>query len=351
MGTQVKFRGRNRVLHVDGPLRQRANAPPLAQTDSEAPCHARGPAPSHDIWVREIDGSNPVRLTVDEAEEYEPTFSPDNRHIAFRSDGDKEGIYVVPAAGGPTRLLAKDGRYPQFSPDGRWVAYTVSSFMRESRIYLVAATGGEPRRLEINVPFAAWPIWSPDSKYLLFTGNTDSTDRAWPTRDWYVVPVKGINAVKTGAHRVFGMRGLQVGWPQPYSWLDENQIVFTATLGDRTNLWRAQLSPSPWRIGGNPERLTTGIDEQQASISTAGLMVYSSGAVISNVWSLPIDANQAKVTGELQRVTSGDVQDDYPTISADGTKLAFMSNRSGNKDAWLMDLARGELSQLTADMV
>ena len=62
---------------------------------------------NRDIWVREIDGGNPVRLTSGEAEEYEPTFSPDNRQIAFRSDGDNEGIYVVSAAGGPTRLLAK----------------------------------------------------------------------------------------------------------------------------------------------------------------------------------------------------------------------------------------------------
>jgi len=302
---------------------------------------------NRDIWVREIGGGNPVRLTFGEAEEYEPAFSPDNKQIAFRSDGDEEGIYVVPAIGGRPRLLGKDGRYPRFSPDGRCVAYTVGSFMRESRIYLVAATGGEPRRLEINVPFAAWPIWSPDSKYLLFTGNTDATNLAWSTRDWYVVPVKGINAVKTGVHRVFAMRGLQAGWLQPYSWLDENRIVFGATLGDRNNLWRAQLSPAPWRIDGNPERLTTGLDEQQASISHVGRIVYSSGAVISNIWSLPIDANQGKVTGELRRVTSGTVQDDYPTISADGTKLAFTSNRSGSKDAWLLDIPTGQLSQLT----
>jgi Tol biopolymer transport system component len=67
----------------------------------------------------------------------------------------------------------------------------------------------------------------------------------------------------------------------------------------------------------------------------------------SNIWRLPIEVNKGEPTGPLERITEGDHFDTYPTVSEDGTKLVFTSDRSGNWDVWAKDLARGREIPLT----
>jgi len=62
---------------------------------------------------------------------------------------------------------------PRISPDGQWVAYTVSTVKREEdkteeRIWMVAAAGGEAIALTAEGVSSSHPRWSPDGKYLAF---------------------------------------------------------------------------------------------------------------------------------------------------------------------------------------
>ena len=73
------------------------------------------------------DGSGVTRLTVNDAVDSSPAWSPDGRRIAFDStrDGNFE-IYVMNADGsGVTRLTNNDAWdwYPDWSPDGRRIAF------------------------------------------------------------------------------------------------------------------------------------------------------------------------------------------------------------------------------------
>ncbi len=53
-----------------------------------------------DIWVAGRDGSDPRRLTSSEADERNPSFSPDGQWIAFEGDYDDNiDVYVISAAG------------------------------------------------------------------------------------------------------------------------------------------------------------------------------------------------------------------------------------------------------------
>jgi Tol biopolymer transport system component len=67
-------------------------------------------------------------------------------------------------------------------------------------------------------------------------------------------------------------------------------------------------------------------------VTSSGRMVFMSRTSGADIWSLPIDADRAKVRGTLTRITP-DVAEDYdPGLSADGRILAFRSRRAGNFD-------------------
>jgi eukaryotic-like serine/threonine-protein kinase len=61
------------------------------------------------IWVQQVAGGEPVRVTDGPTDDTEPSFSPDGTAIAFRSERDRGGIYTVPALGGAARRIADQG--------------------------------------------------------------------------------------------------------------------------------------------------------------------------------------------------------------------------------------------------
>ncbi len=86
-----------------------------------------------DLYIKQVAGGQPIRLTSDGLGATMPDFSPDGTKIVFRSNRDGGGIYEIPSFGGEARLLARDGLNPKFSPDGSLVAYWVGSRRRSRR--------------------------------------------------------------------------------------------------------------------------------------------------------------------------------------------------------------------------
>ena len=89
---------------------------------------------------------------------------------------------------------------------------------------------------------------------------------------------------------------------------------------------------------GEPQKLTAGVGEEGPSAAQDGRIVFMSVSDNWDIWSLPLDANRAEVTGEPERIVSGLSTDWYPSISADGRKLVYTSDRAGNDDILLRDL-------------
>ena len=118
-----------------------------------------------DLWVQQVAGGEPLRITRHAADDYDPVFSPDGTTITFRSDRDGGGIYQVSALGGSEKLLAARGRNPRVSPDGKWVVYRVGSAIGgdptspgSARLFLIESVGGVARSIASEFAAARFPI-------------------------------------------------------------------------------------------------------------------------------------------------------------------------------------------------
>jgi Tol biopolymer transport system component len=318
-----------------------------------------------DIWVQQLAGGEPIRLTHDPADDREPSFSPDGSKVAFRSDRQGGGIYVVSTLGGAEQKIAEHGKNPRFSPDGKWIAYWAGErgpVARSNKLYIVASTGGPASEPLQEFLFRSDPIWSPDGRNLLFAGS-DSKERvgAPSSYDWFVASLETRSLVKTGAWRVLARQKLAPEIPNqvapllvPGIWV-EGHIVFSATQGDSQNIWQIPIAPGTFQITGPAQRLTSGTGiEGDPSLVYAGTgaktprLVFSSLTENGDIWSVPMDTNRAKVLGEVQRLTQDVASDIRPSITGDGTRMVFNSNRLGNWDVWIKDLRTGKETALAA---
>ena len=247
------------------------------------------------LWVRQVAAGEPIRLTVHDADDSEPCFSPDGAYIAFHSETDG-GIYVVPALGGEARLLARPGRRPRYSPDGKWITYWVGpTHVPMGEIYVVPSAGGSARKLQFRpvLPMAKYPVWSPDGALLLFLAGESALESR--TLDWWIASVDDGRAVKTGAFDALRRQQLAASmFTAPQEWRSD-QVLFSARAGDSTALWRIPLSVTSRQITHSAKQITfsTGL-HISPSTAAGGRLAFASVAENIDIWSLPVDANQGK---------------------------------------------------------
>ena len=128
---------------------------------------------ANDLWITELDGSNPKRLTSAAGRETNPFFSPDGKYIAFSGNYDgNTDVYIIPSKGGiPKRLTwhPYSDIVRGFSPDGKSVIFASSRFSStrgRGKLFSVSLNGGFPEPLEI--PYANKLTFSSDGKYIAY---------------------------------------------------------------------------------------------------------------------------------------------------------------------------------------
>jgi tricorn protease len=90
-------------------------------------------------------------------------------------------LWLVPRAGGDARrLTSAEGAEtePAFSPDGRWIAFT-GQYAGNADVYVVPAAGGEPRRLTWHPGEDVVQGWTPDGRILFQSGREGRPTRLW----------------------------------------------------------------------------------------------------------------------------------------------------------------------------
>lgn len=150
----------------------------------------------------------------------EPTVS--DRAIAFAYAND---IWVVPRSGGDARRLTSspgEETAPHFSPDGRWVAFT-GEYAGNLDVYVVPAVGGEPRRLTWHPGADVVTGWSPDGGRVVFTSGRASAPTPFP-RFWSVALAGGFPealAIPRGSGGEWSPDGTRFAYRMPHSFDEE----------------------------------------------------------------------------------------------------------------------------------
>jgi len=127
---------------------------------------------SPDVYVSNPDGSGLKQLTFTREDESSPCWSPDNQTICYVSrESGAARLYAISATNGAPRRIMTTGvinpTEPDWSPDGKWIAFT--SQARDFTICIVKAQGGDA----IPLVSGEDPSWAPNSRALLFCKGPD----------------------------------------------------------------------------------------------------------------------------------------------------------------------------------
>lgn len=307
-----------------------------------------------DIYVKQIGGGAPLRLTNDPRPDLSPAWSPDGRSIAFvRLSTDNTGeVFLIPSlAGGAERRLAqvavpysdyRDLRLLSWSPDGRWlvVADTRSSGAPFS-LFLLSLETGVKRML--TVPPAAYddfgPVFSPDGSQLAFMRYSGRF-----AGDLYLLQIsRDMQAQGEPKRLTFDNRAAA----SPV-WADHGRALLFARYGRPGwhSLWKITLSHPP-RL--EPLPISADSASALALAPRGNRLVYTRRTQNTNVWAVDVPlAYPARHAATLPTpwLTSSQ-QDSSPSFSPDGEQVVFQSSRSGWSEIWLADRQGSHRRQMT----
>jgi Tol biopolymer transport system component len=292
------------------------------------------------IWLRQTAGGEAIQVTRSTAGDSQPSFSPDGTRIAYRSEIDGGGIYVVPSFGSSEpRLVAKGGFFPRFSPDGEKLL-CVDGFQA-----FVVSTQGGPRlksKFMVNGPGQTiTAIWAPAGEQFLYFGMGNPK----PGRRWRIGSLEG------AASKVVSLDGWQGDWekaPFAHAWTQTNDgrqwIVYSAATGDSRSLFRVGIS-SGGELDPKPEQLTSGSTLiENASLSQDGKLAFASVSLTEQVYAIPAETDRGERLQDASSLTRTEGQRNHsPSLSRDGRWMAYASTSVGNSETSirLKDLAGG----------
>lgn len=124
------------------------------------------------LWIVAREGGEAKLLVGGTGLLSSPLFSPDGTQVAFTGDYDGNAdVFVVPASGGQPRQLT---RHPgadvavSWSPDGKAVLFrsTRTSYSRFEKLFSVPVDGGMPT--ELPLPMGVQASYSPDASHVAY---------------------------------------------------------------------------------------------------------------------------------------------------------------------------------------
>ncbi len=338
-----------------------------------------------DLFLQRVAGGKPINLTADSpADDSQPAFSPDGQQIAFRSNRDGGGIFLMGATGESVKRLTDFGFNPAWSPDGREIAVaTEGAFDPRTRFSLsqivridIATEAQRPLAVQDGVQ----PAWSPHGLRIAFWSVAQPGNR----RVIRTIPADGGSPVTVVDDAFYN-------WSPVWS-PDGKFLYFASNRSGSMNLWRVAVDERSGRVLSPPQPITTSSEGSALpSLSRDGhRLIYATDSSRSFVEMVRFDPETAQVDGpptlayqgarailtcdvspdgawlalgasspaedlllirpdggDLRQLTNDLARDRVPYWSPDGRRILFASNRSGKYEAWTIRPDGSGLTQIT----
>jgi eukaryotic-like serine/threonine-protein kinase len=279
------------------------------------------------------------------AADIQPALSPDGSQIAFRSDCDGGGIFLISTTGANRRRVSDIGYNPAWSPDGKEILYSTgdafSPLIRRTaggQLWAVRLDTGEKRHLP--TPDAMQPSYSPRGLRIAYWGVNPANQQQ---RDIWTVPAQGGEPVAV-------TNDTALDWNPIWS-PDGEYLYFVSNQTGIMNLWRVPLEEATGKVLGPPEIVTGPSSETwQPSFSRDGKrLIYQQRDIRNSLEALPFDPGKGVVTGKANVLTQGAQATGFPALSPDGEWLAYYNFGGTPEDIFIIKRDGSQLRQLTAD--
>ncbi|HKV08893.1 MAG TPA: protein kinase [Thermoanaerobaculia bacterium] len=317
---------------------------PSLSPDGTFVVYAKSADGHFDLFLQRVDGGNPINLTADSpADDVQPAFSPNSQQIVFRSEREGGGIFLMGATGESVKRLTDFGFNPAWSPDGREIAVATEETLdprsrySSSQIFRIDVITGARRSLD--VPDGVQPSWSPHRLRIAFWGLAQPGAR----RVIRTIPVDG-GAPVTVVDDAF------YNWSPVWS-PDGGYLYFASNRGGSMNLWRVAIDERSGQVLGDPQPVTTPSEwSALPSLSHDGSrLAFATNTSRSFVEQVSLDPQTGQVHGSpfLVYQTARGVR--TCDISPDGDWLVLSASLPA-EDLLLIRPDGNDLRQLTNDL-
>jgi eukaryotic-like serine/threonine-protein kinase len=319
---------------------------PSLSPDGKTFIYASRESGNWDIYLQRVGGTNPIKLTKDSAaDDSQPAFSPDGERIAFRSERDGGGIFLMGATGESITRVSDFGYSPAWSPDGAEIVVGTEKIPQpstrptKSQLWTIDIKSNN-RRL-ISEGDALQPTYSPHKYRIAYWGRPS---KAGQREDIWTIPVGGGEAVRITDGTTIDINPV---WSP-----DGRYLYFSSNRGGSLNVWRVAIDEKSGATLAQPEAVTTigaATSALQLSFSRDGRrLAYIAQEDIRNLRKVPFDPETGKIAGEPVWISRGSLQLWFPELSPDGEWVTACS-RGQQRHVYIMRPDGSDLRDLTDD--
>ncbi len=282
----------------------------------------------HQLMVRALDAAVPIQLTKSRDRVAHPFWSPDSTVIYYTSRAGKGELWGISPSGGQAKVILRDLRNADLSPDGKTLAiWRVTEAGGEagsevkSSVWISSPPGAEPRPYQ-PAPFAV-PLetagnslrFSPDGKSILLI-TTGVTPQLW------LLPFPEASGVP---RRLFAT--MEFTFIPHASWMPDSRhaVLSFSTGGAQSALWFADLKRESLR------KLTASTSlEEYPSLSPDGTrLAFTAITDDFGLIELPLDGAKPKMLLANSRNMYS------PSWSPNGEQLIYSTDRTGAEEIWV----------------